>query len=74
MKSKNRLTKWKKDDWVTIPFEHPVEPEFEKILDKLPKDSKDISNYDITRMAREFIFDIKDGIPILHVICPILDI
>jgi len=31
------------------------------------------SNYDLMKMTRELIFDIKKGIPVFHYICPMLD-
>lgn len=79
MKRKNRLSKWKKEDKYPLVFESPMDSDFEKFLDernsKKESDEKNPfgSNYDLMKMTRELIFDIKKGIPVFHFICPMLD-
>ncbi|MDX8554860.1 DUF4263 domain-containing protein [Tenacibaculum sp. 1B UA] len=79
MKKKNRLLKWEKAEKFPLVFESPTDSDFDKFLEI--KNSKDDSedknpfktNYDLMRMTRELIFDIKKGIPVFHYICPMLD-
>lgn len=76
MKKKSRLSIWKKNK-ISFPvlLDHYLDPEFEKFLQKrkIPKERKSYSNLDLTKLSRELIFNIKDGIPIIHVISPALD-
>ena len=79
MKKKDRLSKWKKEEKHPLVFQSPMDSEFEEFLEK--RNSKDTSeekkslssNYDLMKMTRELVFDIKKGTPVFHYICPMLD-
>ena len=79
MKKKNRLSKWKKQIKFPLVYESPTDTDFDKFLktknSKSDSEEKDPfkSNYDLMKMTRELIFDIKKGIPVFHYICPMLD-
>ncbi|AZJ32174.1 protein of unknown function [Tenacibaculum mesophilum] len=79
MKKKDRLSKWKKEEKHPLGFESPVDSDFEEFLEK--RNSRNTSeeknpfnsNYDLMKMTRELVFDIKNGVPVFHYICPMLD-
>ncbi len=78
MTRKNRLSKWKKDEKYPLGFESPMDSDFEEFFNKRKKSHADKktglgSNFDLMKMTRELIFDIKKGTPIFHYICPMLD-
>ncbi|EJL59129.1 Shedu anti-phage system protein SduA domain-containing protein [Flavobacterium sp. CF136] len=78
MNRKNRLSKWKKDEKYPLAFESPMDSDFEEFLNKRNNSQADKkvslgSNFDLMKMTRELIFDIKKGTPIFHYICPMLE-
>ncbi|MEZ4802390.1 MAG: DUF4263 domain-containing protein [Gelidibacter sp.] len=73
MKKTDRLSRWKKKEKFSLFFEHPINPEFQKILDKKTGEDSKISNLDIMKLAKELIFDIKNKKPLFYIICPMLD-
>lgn len=79
MSKKDRLSKWKKEENYALPFEYPVNPNFleflkEKQSSYFSKEDDFLkSNFDLMKMTRELIFDVKKGIPVFHYICPMLD-
>ncbi|SDG66825.1 protein of unknown function [Pedobacter terrae] len=78
MKSNSRLSRWKKDkESSPVLFEHPINPRFEILLKESSKKKEEektnFSNYTLTKLALEFIFDIKNNVPVIHVISPVFD-
>lgn len=79
MKKKDRLSKWRKEEKFSIGFESPMDSDFEKFLEiwnsknASKEDNPFGSNYDLMKMTRELVFDIKKGVPVFHYICPLLD-
>jgi len=79
MKKTDRLSKWKKGEKHPLTFENPMDSDFEEFLEKKKKkdtaEKKNIfsSNFELMKMTRELVFDIKDGIPVFHYICAMLD-
>lgn len=79
MKKTDRLSKWKKGEKHLLAFENPMDSDFEEFLEK--KKEKDTaekknlfnSNFELMKMTRELVFDIKGGIPVFHYICAMLD-
>lgn len=79
MKKTDRLSKWKKGEKHPLTFENPMDSDFEEFLEKKKKkdtaEKKNVfsSNFELMKMTRELVFDIKDGIPVFHYICAMLD-
>ncbi|APY09309.1 hypothetical protein BWZ20_13800 [Winogradskyella sp. J14-2] len=79
MKKKDRLSKWKKEEKHPLGFESPVDSDFEEFLEKRNSRNNSeekypfSSNYDLMKMTRELVFDIKNRVPVFHYICPMLD-
>ncbi len=73
MKAKTRLSRWRKKEHFPVPFDEPVDSAIQKIIDKQPKKGENISNVEITQLAREFIFDWKKSQPVFHIITPVFN-
>ena len=79
MKERNRLSKWQKDEKYPLWFISPLDSDFEKFyqekrqFQQSKEKDQPRSDYDLMKMTRELIFDIENGSPVLHFICPLLD-
>ena len=68
----DRLKKWKKKEEYGLFITEPMNDSFKQYFKGIKEEDK-LSNDTIRLLAKELIFDIKDELPIIHVISPYLD-